>query len=305
MTDAEDSLAVLSPDETVFDSRFLRRLERLCLRVTRVFKSAGRGDRRSRRKGDAPEFREHRIYQRGDDIRHIDWSVYARFEQLYLKQHGAEQDLVVHLFLDCSASMAIAHKFHFARRLAAAMSYIALASGDRVQIQPFASGQVQARYGPLRGRRCFPALLDYLKALEANGTTSLAEAVKRFCARSPKPGLVLFISDLLDLEGYETALKRLRYTHYEPVVLHTLTAAEMAPSLEADVDFECAESGDKMSVTLDRTAVRLYQEKLQAYLRALQTFCQKHGIAYILARDDESFESLFFQTMRSSKFFQS
>jgi uncharacterized protein (DUF58 family) len=288
----------------VFDSRFLRRLEQLSLRVSKSFRSLGRGDRRSRRQGHSPEFREHKRYYPGDDIRQIDWLAYARLGDLFLKESSAEQDLVVHALLDCSGSMGVGAKFDFTRQVVAALLYIALCSGDRVRLNLFSSGQLGKDLGTLRGKRGFPKVLNFLREQEAAGETGLADVAKRFCQRGPPAGLVLVFSDLLDGAGYAEALKRLRYTKYEPLVVHIMSQEDMNPVLSGDHDLNCIETGQQLAMTLDRTALRLYREKVSAYLSQAQTFCRKHGIGYVLARDDESLEKLFFQGFRQAGFFQ-
>lgn len=290
--------------DEVFDSHFLRRLEQLTLKVTKHFRSLGRGDRRSRRRGQSPEFSEHKHYHAGDDIRRIDWLAYARLGELFLKETSAEQDLNVHVLLDCSASMAVGRKFNHARQVTAALLYLALSSGDRVRLRLFAGGRLGRELGPLRGRRSYPAILEFLRALEGAGKTGLGEMARRFCARGAKPGLVVVISDLLDKGGYEEALKRLRYTRYEPMVIHTLTEDELDPQLTGDHDLKCVESGENLSLTLDRSAIRLYRQKVESYLADIQTFCRKHSIGYVLSRDDESLEKLFFHDLRLAGFFQ-
>ena len=280
----------------LFDSHFLRRLEQMTLRVTRHFKSVGRGDRRSRRRGQSPEF--------SDDIRRLDWLAYARLGELFLKETSAEQDLILHVLLDCSASMKVDDKFDHARRVTAAFLYMALASGDRVHVRLFAGGRLHRELGPVRGKRSFPKVLDFLGQQEADGQTGLSEVVKRFCGRRPTPGLVLLVTDLLDPGGYAEALKRLRYTNYEPLLVHILSSQELDPTSSGDHDLACVETNQKLALTLDRSALTLYRQKVARYLSEVQTFCNKHGISYVLAREDESLDKLFFQDLREAGFFQ-
>lgn len=291
----------------LFDPAFLQRLERLTLRLRKLFRSTGRGDRRSRRRGASPEFAEHRNYHPGDDLRRIDWAAYARLEQLFLKEHAAEQDLAVHLLLDRSGSMGFADKFDQARRLAAAFLYIALCSGDRVRVQDFQAGRVGPRRGPWRGKRAFPKLLAALGEMQPEGETGLDDAVRRFCARAPAPGIVLVVSDLLEPSGAEEALKRLQYGPWQPTVLHVLAPGELDPGADpafagGDIelaDIEAAADAEEpgLAMTLDGTALRLYREKLEAWLHQTEAFCRKHGIAYTLARSDASLEELVLHDM--------
>src|SRR5881398_2425430 len=120
----------------LFDSEFLQKLEYLSLVSKRVFRGSLLAQRRTMQMGGGIEFADHRDYTPGDDFRYLDWHLYARHEQLLLKRFQEEEDLHVYLLLDCSRSMAFGDppKFDFARRVAAALAYIALADLDRVAL---------------------------------------------------------------------------------------------------------------------------------------------------------------------------
>src|SRR5512143_1454155 len=114
--------------EPLLSPSFLATLDRLTLVSRRARMGKFKGERRSPRRGGSVEFADFRTYATGDDFRQIDWNAYARLERLFVKLFVAEEDLTVHLWLDASRSMAWGEpqKFHFARRLAAALGYVAL-----------------------------------------------------------------------------------------------------------------------------------------------------------------------------------
>src|SRR5215813_1359907 len=130
--------------ERLFDEKTLRKLERLTLVATRVRAGVTKGERRSTKRGTSIEFADYRDYTRGDDLRRVDWNVYARLERPYIKLLEEEEDLAVHVLLDASRSMDYGaafdptqesrNKFHYAQRLAAALGYVALAAGDRLTL---------------------------------------------------------------------------------------------------------------------------------------------------------------------------
>src|SRR5579859_3769761 len=126
--------------EQLFDPSFLKKLEMVTLIARQLFRSDTRGERRSTAHGASVEFADFRPYVQGDDFRRIDWNAYAKFESLMLRLFVEEQELAVHILLDCSASMNYGDplKFDYARRLAAALAYIALANTDRVTFTPVA-----------------------------------------------------------------------------------------------------------------------------------------------------------------------
>src|SRR5690242_17181566 len=139
-------------DPTVFDEAFLRQLERLLLLLRSPVRGGLKGGRRSVKRGQSVEFADYRDYALGDDLRQLDWNVYARLEKLFVKLFVEEEDITVTLLVDASASMASGRpaKLLFAKRAAAALGYIALASEDRVQVVSL-SGRTGRRRSAMRG----------------------------------------------------------------------------------------------------------------------------------------------------------
>src|SRR6187397_3746823 len=123
-------------DPTVFDEAFLRQLERLLLLIRSPVRGGLKGGRRSVKRGQSVEFADYREYTLGDDLRQLDWNVYARLERLFVKLFVEEEDVTVTLLVDASPSMAYGRpdKLQFAKRAAAALGYIGLASEDRVAV---------------------------------------------------------------------------------------------------------------------------------------------------------------------------
>ena len=162
-------------DPTVFDEAFLRQLERLLLLMRSPVRGGLKGGRRSVKRGQSVEFADYREYALGDDLRQLDWNVYARLEKLFVKLFIEEEDVTVTLRVDASASMAIGHPHNltFAKRAAAALGYIALASEDKVSVSAL-TGRTSRRRAALRGSgRVFRLLAD-LSAIEpTDGPTDL------------------------------------------------------------------------------------------------------------------------------------
>jgi uncharacterized protein (DUF58 family) len=280
----------------LFDSEFLKRLERLSLVARRTLSSARSGDRRSKRHGGTVEFSDYRRYAWGDDVRRIDWFAYARFESLFLKLFSEEQDLAVHVLVDASASMRTGEpsKLEHALRVAAALGYVALAAGDRLTLRTFVAGETEAPFGPARGRARLAALLAHFARVAAKpheGTTSLSAAVNAFLARRPERGIVLVVSDFLDREGPEGAVGRLRVAH-EPFLLQVASREELEPRVGEELDLVDAETGETVSVTLDRTAVKAYAERLRAWNARLEGLANKLEVPHALAPTDVPVETL-------------
>ena len=142
------------PNLDLRDPEFLRSLERLSLVSKRAYAGAIKGEKRSTRRGVSVEFADYRDYVPGDDLRYLDWNVYGRLDRLLVKLFVEEEDLRVYLLLDRSRSMGFGEpsKFDHARRLIAALAYLALAGLDRVTVATFGDA-LDPGLPPLRGRR--------------------------------------------------------------------------------------------------------------------------------------------------------
>ena len=167
-------------DPTVFDEGFLRQLERLLLIMKRPVRGGLKGGRRSVKRGQSVEFADFRDYSLGDDLRQLDWNVLARLEKLFIKLYVEEEDVTISFLLDCSASMTAGQpaKLLFAKRAAAALGYIGLASEDRVAVTALAarSGRRQVA---LRGSGRVFRLLSALSNIQAaDGPTDLLAAAR-------------------------------------------------------------------------------------------------------------------------------
>ena len=167
-------------DPTVFDEAFLRQLERLLLIMRSPVRGGLKGGRRSVKRGQSVEFADYREYTLGDDLRQPDWNVYARLERLFVKLFVEEEDVTVTLLVDASASMAAGHpsKLLFAKRAAAALGYIGLASEDRIAVTAL-NGRTARRRASLRGSgRVFRLLADLSAIQSADGVTDLVAAAR-------------------------------------------------------------------------------------------------------------------------------
>src|SRR5437868_6067207 len=146
--------------QPLLDPDFLARLEQLELVSRKIFLGRLKGERLSKRKGQSVEFADYRNYVVGDDLRFLDWNLYARLDRLFLRLFQEEEDLHVYLLLDVSRSMDFGAptKLHYARQVAAALAFIGLINLDRVVVQTFHDRLGEATQ-PLRGRRSLFRLL--------------------------------------------------------------------------------------------------------------------------------------------------
>jgi uncharacterized protein (DUF58 family) len=292
--------------EQLFDSTFLKKLEMLTLSAKQLFRGDTRGERRSTVHGASVEFADFRPYVQGDDFRRIDWNAYAKFETLMLRLFVEEQELGVHLLLDCSKSMdyGTPRKFDYARRIAAAIAYMALANTDRVTFTPISIVKDEeemllgASSAPMRGKSGIVRMMDSLTGLKAEGKSDFNAALERFALRTTRAGLVIIISDFLGETGYEEGIKRLKYGRHDVTLIHTLAPQELNPELLGDVRLVDVETGTGVDVTANRATMQAYAKRLATYLRELQGFAHRTSSSYVLANTGTSFEDLVLKQFR-------
>ena len=229
------------PQSNLLSPKLLARLEQMELVSRKIFRGRMKGERRSKRKGQSVEFADFRNYVPGDDLRFLDWNLYARLDKLFLKLFLEEEDLHFYGLIDASGSMGFGDpsKLQFAKQFIAALGFIALVRADRVRIETI--GQPRSQGSPVwRGRANLWRMLDQLENIEvdnieADEGVSLAEGVKNFGLRNSGKGIVVLISDLMDKAGYETALRSLLAGSYDVYVIHVLSREELDPDLQGDL----------------------------------------------------------------------
>ncbi len=295
-------------DEPLFGQGFMETLEYLHIVARKVLSGQMKAERRSRQKGVSVEFADHRPYAPGDDFRFIDWSVFFRTEQLFLKLFEEEEDLQIYLLLDCSGSMdfGVPYKFHYARRLAAAIGYLGLASLDRVNVLPFSGSVAHAASETLRvrGKGKVFRLLDFLEGRQATGETKLHSSLRTFAASKRKRGLAIILSDLYDPEGVVPALNALRFQKFEPYVVHIVSPQETDPELLGDLRLLDAESDRHRDVTLTERLLNRYREAFQGHCTTVERFCRSKEIGYVRCRTDVPFQDTVVHMLRRGRLLQ-
>src|SRR6185369_17283048 len=186
-------------NEKLFDEKTRRKMEQLTLVASRVRAGAMKGERRSTKRGTSIEFADYRNYARGDDLRRLDWNIYARLDRPFIKLLEDEEDLAVHLLLDTSASMEWPqdgerdlNKFRYAQRLIAGLAYISLATNDRLMVSAISDVRHDP-FGPARGRGYGLAMLNYVGGLKASGITDINTSLKNYSNRGGRPGLCFVV----------------------------------------------------------------------------------------------------------------
>lgn len=286
-------------DPVLFDEAFRQRLERLTLLSRRVLAQSLVGEHRSRHRTFAAEFADYRSYTQGDDFRHIDWNIYARMENVFVRLSEANQDLTVHMLIDASHSMdwGTPTKLFYARRAAAALGYIALNRFDRLVIAPF-SDRLHADYGPTRGRGRVLGLLEFLSDIKAEQPTDIDLILRQYSMRTKRRGdLLVLISDLMPPTGYQAGLRTLIDRGWQIIVIHVLDPAEVEPTLGGDLELIDQETDELLPVTAVADVITRYKQSLAAWCDEAETFCRRRGIDYLRVQTDWPFETIVLGTM--------
>jgi uncharacterized protein (DUF58 family) len=284
---------------TFFDAEFLQKLERLRLIAKRLSWAGAKGEHQSPRKGSSLEFSDYRRYQKGDDLRYVDWNIYRRLDRLLLKVFTAEEEMNVYILVDTSRSMAegVPAKIDYAKKVAAALGYIGLKNLDRVGGASFSS----ALHAPLtlgRGRKQILNLFRFLTHLSCDGETRLRPAIHSFTSLFPHPGLVVIVSDLFDPHGWRGAVEELANKKYQLLVIHIVDSRELEPPSSGDVMMRDVEDGRERRFFLDAPLRRRFQEELSGYFNEIETACAARGIDYLRTTTQVPFDEFVLQTLR-------
>lgn len=263
-----------------FDPKDLQRLNRLMFLPRATSNDATAGSRRSRRAGDGSEFLDFRPYYPGDDARRIDWNVFGRSKQLFVRLSESPRQLGVTLLVDASRSMGFGSptKLETAQRLACALGFLAMRGGDRLHVASFTASKDKvapvdtAGVGPLVGARGLAGLVRYLQSLDADGNSDLSTALDTVRRGKGRAGAIVVISDFLNVTNRDEALRALRRIGAMLVLVQVLSPVDRGFQLEGNIRLRDSESGAMVDVSLDRQGALRYQKAVEdereAFVRA-------------------------------------
>jgi len=283
----------------LLEPAFLRKLERLSIMAKRVKLGVTKGERKSTRKGSSVDFADYRNYVQGDDLRHVDWNIYSRLNELYIKLFEEREDLTLHLLIDASRSMAFGtpHKLTFAKRLAAALGYIALSGHERVSIEAFSDDGVQS-ITPCRGKSSVRKLFAFIDSIEASGGTRLEEAGRGYLARNRTKGVAVILSDFFDEDGFEGIIRRLNQSRSDVYEVHVLAPEEIDPRLTGDLRLIDSETENFAEITSSRALFRKYLKNRDGFIDAVRRYCTVRGVGYMNVSSDTPIEQLTLDLLR-------
>ena len=268
-----------------FDPKVLTGLKNLYLRARLVVDGVMVGIHPSQAKGLSSEFEEHRGYSQGDDVRHIDWKAYAKFDRYFIKEYREATNLKAYIVMDSSASMAYASdgvsKFDYGSTLAASLAYLMLKQQDAVGLITF-SDRIEKIIPPKATHDHLFAILKELEDRTPHGETSAASVLQEIAAFLKRRGLIVLISDLLDQpEDVVRGLKQIHSRRSDVMVFHLLDRDELKfpfqePSLFQDME-------EDLKLLTDPHAIRAaYLKAIHSLIDSYRTSCASYLIDYFL-----------------------
>jgi uncharacterized protein (DUF58 family) len=265
----------------LIDPAFFSRLESIELRARSIVEGSMHGLHRSPYLGMSVEFASHREYAPGDDLRHLNWKLYARHDRLYIKEYDADTNLNLYLLVDSSASMGCDNagrsKLHYAASLAAALAHLALKQHDAVGLTLYAD-RVLAHLPPRSKPAQLDAVLASIADAEVRPAVGTDRALHEAAELATRRGLVVILSDLFgDLPAIVGGLDHLRYRNHEVLIFHVLDPYERDLSVDGNIRFRDLESGE--TLTTQAEGIRAaYRAAVDDWRQSLEFECRKRAI---------------------------
>ncbi len=275
------------------------KLSRLSIATKSKLRGQHKGSHRSQRFGASLDFSDFREYNPGDDVRQIDWNVYARTDKYFIKRFLDEQEMRVHILLDSTKSMGGTLKWSFAKQLVISLGMIVLQKDDRLSF----SVATEEKVLPFRRkgatyRKAFTKFVSDIP--EPKLTNSFAKSVP---SHLPKDSTVLFIvSDCLEkLEYWETLLQKLPKFAGDIRILQVVTDEELSPSFLGDVQLEDVETAQQLNISMSPRVLENYEKEMRQHQRGLELLCRKYGVRLQQVNANEGVSHvLFHQLMRAN-----
>lgn len=276
----------MTSSEQYLKPEVIQTVSRLDLRARFIVEGFLSGLHASPFQGFSVEFSEHRRYSQGDDIKDIDWQVYARTDRIYIKKYQAETNITGYLLMDLSASMGYTYrqqltKFDYSICLASALSYLMIHQQDPIGVVTF--DEVMRGCLPARSRRAqLGSILGLLSRSRPGGQTDVAKNLRQVAAMVRHRSLLMLFSDLLtDTEPVIRALRQLRHAGHDIIVFHVLDEAEVTFPFDGMLDLEEPESQMTMR-NVDAAGMRAdYLDAVRELRSTWQRECRSLAIDYV------------------------
>ena len=277
----------------------LMRIERLRLAALRRFTNRSSGEHRTRRSGSSNEFCDYRDYVPGDDIRYVDWNIFARLRRPYIKLFMEQEQMHVVLLVDASASMLFEDKLLRARQLAAALGVASLLGGEATSVAVFGPDEGGlSRMGPRTGRAGMRELFDFLQRFEGGGDGVLEQGIDRLLRIHRGRGAVIVISDFLTGGDVRRAMSSLFSRGLEVYALQIECPTEIDPQVTSDLRLIDSETQQHLDITATGDLMNLYQTYRMSHQRRLEQWCRQRSGRHLAVSSAEPLDRLLFDRLR-------
>ena len=282
----------------MIDISFLKHLDRLDLILKKKIVSPFVGVRESKMSGRGLLFKDYRAYAQGDDIRSIDWKVFARTEDLYMKSYEEEKFLTNHIIVDMSASMDFGtplKKSEYAAMLAIGFAYLALKNNERFVVSTFSDKLTLLR--ARRGRRQLAAILNHLTSKNAEGKSNFESSVGSYKQLIHSKSSVIIISDFLyDIEQIRNALLKLKKNNL--ILIQVLDEVEAKLNLEGEFKLQDKESKGILRTFISPFLKKQYLNKLYEHDVGIKRLCEQLGATFYIADTSTPIYDHFYALLR-------
>ncbi|MBN3489891.1 DUF58 domain-containing protein [Acholeplasma equirhinis] len=288
----------------ILNDEFISKLETLSFHMNSFMRGYFGGNHRTSAYGSTVEFADFREYTLGDDIRHIDWNLYSRFEKHFIKLFVDERQMFIQVYLDCSASMekADSKKSEFALKTAASIGYLAVHNMDRLSYRLIQGDSAFDLSGTIIGKDNFFRTISLLEETEFKGEADLDKAITGQNDVGTNDGLTVIISDFLTDSNWKKAVDYLLYKKRQVMLIQVLAPDELKPLYTGRIRLVDSESSspidDKnMKMKITKADIKAYNEALKDFKEDMKNFCMARGVNFISISSDEKIEQLIFNKL--------
>ena len=288
----------------ILNDEFIGRLETLTFHMSAPMRGFFGGNHRTNTYGSTVEFADFREYVLGDDIRHIDWNLFSRFEKHYIKLFVDERQMWTQILIDCSASMAKIDfsKATFALKAAAAIGYITIHNMDRVSMRLIKGETLEDIDGVITGKDAFYRAITSLEETEFKGFADIEKSVMNGLNIGSNDGLTVIISDFLTDNNWKKAVDYLVFKKRQVLLIQILSEDELNPQYTGRlrlVDSEAKDPLDEsnMRLKITRSDIKAYDQALRDYQEDIKSFCTSRGAHFVSVSSKDSVERLVFNKL--------
>ena len=282
----------------LFSNSTLNRVERMRLNPLRRLTNRSRGEHLSGKGGSSTDFADYRDYVAGDDMRYVDWNIFARLRRPYIKQFLHEEELHVVIMVDASSSMLFEDKLLKARQMAAAFGIMGLLNTERVSVYAIHQQEGQPwMLPPGSGRQRIRQLLSFLEKIEGGGNVPVEQAIETMLRFHRGRGIAILLSDFLTFSDLTRSLNLLFSSGLEIWGLQIMGDSEMNPNLEGDLRLVDSETGETLDITNAAELLNLYHDHRAWQEDTLHQQCRSRNGRFTSITSTDSVESVLFDTL--------